>query len=432
MNKIAVIVNSEDLSWVSCKAISSNLHSSVRRINSKNIKTQFFKTTPREAYDSIHWGHSQLKSTLDEIIKFNPDVVYLPDHLPHPAQILIPLLKLHPPIAAKKFIVHAYGDFSIYPDLWELLGREMRGLKLSILASSTKQSAYLDYFLRSSLNTPKVIPFSVDCDTFEFSEKKRIETRKKHKIKSDETVFIYTGRISLQKNVDVLIHAFEKIEKVNNKVRLLILGDFDDIGSPNLGHTTNHGYLFQKIDSVLVEMNPSTRNKIHFLGPLPRKNLADYLSAADIFISLSTYHDEDYGMSPAEALASGLPAILTDWGGYSDFANYTDDVALVDVNLKLDEITINLEDVVRAYIEISKSKMARLKRAKNFSSSVSVDAVARKLTEEFTRNISPFEGFNYKLENWILEQKSRFKNPINTSSDSFYNELYQAYAEKSR
>jgi glycosyltransferase involved in cell wall biosynthesis len=36
-------------------------------------------------------------------------------------------------------------------------------------------------------------------------------------------------------------------------------------------------------------------------------------------VNLSVHNDEDYGMSVAEALCSGIPAILTDWGGLASF-----------------------------------------------------------------------------------------------------------------
>ncbi|MBU2135390.1 MAG: glycosyltransferase family 4 protein [Alphaproteobacteria bacterium] len=41
-------------------------------------------------------------------------------------------------------------------------------------------------------------------------------------------------------------------------------------------------------------------------------------SAADLFISLSDNIQETFGLTPAEAMAAGLPCVVTDWDGYRD------------------------------------------------------------------------------------------------------------------
>jgi len=41
-------------------------------------------------------------------------------------------------------------------------------------------------------------------------------------------------------------------------------------------------------------------------------------AAADIFTSLSDNIQETYGLAPVEAMAAGLPSVVTDWNGYRD------------------------------------------------------------------------------------------------------------------
>ena len=41
-------------------------------------------------------------------------------------------------------------------------------------------------------------------------------------------------------------------------------------------------------------------------------------AAADIFVSLSDNIQETYGLTPVEAMAAGLPCLVTDWDGYRD------------------------------------------------------------------------------------------------------------------
>ena len=41
-------------------------------------------------------------------------------------------------------------------------------------------------------------------------------------------------------------------------------------------------------------------------------------SAADVFTSLSDNIQESFGLTPIEAMASGLPVLVSDWDGYRD------------------------------------------------------------------------------------------------------------------
>ena len=41
-------------------------------------------------------------------------------------------------------------------------------------------------------------------------------------------------------------------------------------------------------------------------------------SAADLFTSLSDNIQETFGLPPVEAMAAGLPVVITDWNGYRD------------------------------------------------------------------------------------------------------------------
>ena len=48
-------------------------------------------------------------------------------------------------------------------------------------------------------------------------------------------------------------------------------------------------------------------------------NLKDIvLASSDVFISLPDSFQETFGLTPCEAMASGLPVIGTDWNGYKD------------------------------------------------------------------------------------------------------------------
>ncbi|MFN8927832.1 MAG: glycosyltransferase, partial [Rhodospirillales bacterium] len=45
---------------------------------------------------------------------------------------------------------------------------------------------------------------------------------------------------------------------------------------------------------------------------------ADAWAAADLFVSLSDNIQESFGLTPVEAMAAGLPCVVSDWDGYKD------------------------------------------------------------------------------------------------------------------
>ena len=83
------------------------------------------------------------------------------------------------------------------------------------------------------------------------------------------------------------------------------------------------------------------KSKIIFQPFAPLEDLKTIYNACDCFVSLSTYHDEDYGMSVIEALSCGLPLVLSDWAGYSGFQSRAVD-AIKYVDCKLDPLVLKL------------------------------------------------------------------------------------------
>lgn len=56
--------------------------------------------------------------------------------------------------------------------------------------------------------------------------------------------------------------------------------------------------------------------EVHFVDGNDRAGLADLWAGADIFLSLVDNIQETFGITPLEAMASGLPVVASDWDGY--------------------------------------------------------------------------------------------------------------------
>lgn len=117
----------------------------------------------------------------------------------------------------------------------------------------------------------------------------------------DLKTILYFGRITQRKGLDVLIHAFKKIELEIDKVQLLVAGDGD----------------FKSHCEGLAEKF-SLKN-IKFLGSISFENSADYFRRADVFVlpSLLRNNCEAWGLVINEAMSLGKAIVTTDAVGCS-------------------------------------------------------------------------------------------------------------------
>lgn len=122
--------------------------------------------------------------------------------------------------------------------------------------------------------------------------------------KSDKNKFVFCSASNLVqgKRVDVLIRAFLKAFKGNDRVILKIAGD---------------GVEKFKLQKLIIEL--SLNSQVLLLGQLDRKDLLKLYEDSDAFIMVSAY--ETFGLVYAESLMCGLPTIGTQNGGAEDILN---------------------------------------------------------------------------------------------------------------
>jgi len=109
-----------------------------------------------------------------------------------------------------------------------------------------------------------------------------------------------------------LVKTFSSLKPVlPENTHLLIAGEWDDILMPYSGKFGPLGSYFAQFSGTSEK---HLNDHIHFLGKLDSAQLLKANNGCDLFVSFSTYNDEDYGMSVAEALACGLPCLLSNWG----------------------------------------------------------------------------------------------------------------------
>ena len=118
----------------------------------------------------------------------------------------------------------------------------------------------------------------------------RDELRRRHGF--DGPTLVFAGRLSLQKELDVLLRALDACEGV----ALVVAGD---------------GPERARLDALVGELGLGDR--VRFLGAQPRKTVLELLAAADAEVLSSGW--ENFPHSLIEGLAVGTPVIATGVGG---------------------------------------------------------------------------------------------------------------------
>lgn len=173
-----------------------------------------------------------------------------------------------------------------------------------VVVSSEEMRDYLyEYGVNNRI---EVIGNGVDTNTYkpvrELKEKESI--RRKLGIPIDKKVLLNVGTVHPRKGTDLLLKAFERIAQQRDDIQLYIAGSRVDMidGSLREFHREIHDLATQA----------GLTDAIHFLGLVD--NVNEYMKASDVFVFPS--REEGMGNVVMEAMASGLPVVVTPYLGF--------------------------------------------------------------------------------------------------------------------
>jgi glycosyltransferase involved in cell wall biosynthesis len=151
------------------------------------------------------------------------------------------------------------------------------------------------------------IPLGINCDDFVPSPEHRKAWRERLSIPDDAVVALYVGRFSLfgKMNPALMALALERAAQATDRPIVWLLSGWGE--DPEA---------VQRFHSASAALCPSVRY-LPIDGRPPDVRFSIW-SAADLFISLSDNVQETFGLTPVEAMAAGLPSVVTDWNGYKD------------------------------------------------------------------------------------------------------------------
>ncbi|MHB1457903.1 MAG: glycosyltransferase family 4 protein [Armatimonadota bacterium] len=160
----------------------------------------------------------------------------------------------------------------------------------------TPSKPVYEMLLAYGINPPvHVISTGISINTFK-SDSGGQETRRRCNIPDDAKVLIYAGRLAKEKNLTLLLDAFDCLAVQHPDLYLLIVGN---------------GPSEQELIKTAAKSVYSSR--IIFTGSVSRDEIVNYYSAGDIFAFPSA--TDTQGLVLCEALQAGLPCVAVNAGG---------------------------------------------------------------------------------------------------------------------
>jgi glycosyltransferase involved in cell wall biosynthesis len=180
--------------------------------------------------------------------------------------------------------------------------------------STERQLALLADYLRERLapsHWPTVrletIPLGVNAVDFQRSETHRKAWRDKLGIGEDEIVVLFVGRFSFHGKMNPLpmALAMEQAAKAYGKPVHWIWSGWA------------HSEQIMDVSRALMSKHaPSV--KVQYVDGRDAAVRFPIWSIGDVFLSLSDNIQETFGLTPVEAMAAGIPTVISDWDGYRD------------------------------------------------------------------------------------------------------------------
>jgi len=151
------------------------------------------------------------------------------------------------------------------------------------------------------------VPLGIDIEYFKPFDKTKC--RKVFGFDKDEFIILWFGRFSDLFKADLfpLLQVFKRLIENNRdrKLRLVLAGS-QESGIDYAG----------KIYSEAAHMGIEEYVRVVFNREI--ENRAELYSACDIFTSPIDNVQETFGLTPIEAMACGVPQVVSDWDGYRD------------------------------------------------------------------------------------------------------------------
>jgi starch synthase len=195
---------------------------------------------------------------------------------------------------------------------WDALICTSKAGKESVVTVLQAQAEYLSHRLgaqRVVMPQLPVIPLGIHSEDFEFTHNQREQARQAIGADTKTHVILFVGRLSFHAKAHPLAmyQALETVALQLPNDERMILVEFGV--HPNEAISNAYRQAAQLACPSVT---------IRHLEGREEGNRDIAWASADVFCSLSDNIQETFGITPIEAMAAGLPVVVSDWDGYKD------------------------------------------------------------------------------------------------------------------
>jgi phosphatidylinositol alpha 1,6-mannosyltransferase len=265
-------------------------------------------SVPFFLYPDVQWAFPRLRDVVDDLSRFRPDVVHVATEFSLGIAGVKAARQLGAPIVAS---AHTdYDQYAVrYGVTWALRAgwhylRWFYGQAHRVLCPGRIYEEHLH-----SRGVPHTGIWSRGVDPEEFHPDFRSEAyRARFGVGPADLLVTYIGRIAREKNLELLLRAWEALAGSRGGAQLVLVG---------------RGPLEEEIRRRELP-------GVHVIGLMTGQELAEAYASADLFTFPSP--TETFGNSLLEAMGSGLPSLVAAAGGVLEFAEHGRNAWLVAPN----------------------------------------------------------------------------------------------------
>jgi glycosyltransferase involved in cell wall biosynthesis len=265
-------------------------------------------SVPFFLYPDVQWAFPRLRDVVEDLSRFRPDVVHVATEFSLGIAGVKAARQLGIPIVAS---AHTdYDQYAVrYGVTWALRAgwaylRWFYGQAHRVLCPSRIYEEHLH-----SRGVTHTGVWSRGVDPAEFHPRFRSEAyRARFGVGANDLLVTYIGRIAREKNLELLLRAWETLVGSRGGAQLVLVG---------------RGPLEE-------EIRRRDLPGVHVTGLMKGVELAEAYASADVFTFPSP--TETFGNSLLEAMGSGLPSLVAAAGGVLEFAEHGRNAWLVAPN----------------------------------------------------------------------------------------------------
>ncbi|HEY8258211.1 MAG TPA: glycosyltransferase family 1 protein [Gemmatimonadales bacterium] len=261
---------------------------------------------PLFLYPDVQWAFPRLRDVVDDLARFRPDVIHVATEFSLGIAGVKAARQLQLPVIAS-----AHTDYDQYAARygvpWALKAgwHYLRWFYSQAHRVLCPSRIYEEHLHSHGVTHTGLWSRGVDPDVFS-PRFRHTAYRERFGVEPGDLLVTYIGRLAREKNLDLLLEAWDAIVPDRGSAQLVLVGQ----------------------GPLEEEIRRREMPGVHVTGLLHGRELAQAYASADLFVFPST--TETFGNSLLEAMGSGLPPLVAASGGVLEFSAHGENAWLVE------------------------------------------------------------------------------------------------------